>query len=278
MVFKALALMISLGSGTSGGLLAPMFMASAAMGATFAMVVNAVIPGAHLAPGAFALVAMGAVFGAAANATFAFIIFAFEITRDYNAVLPLMLVCVVASGIARRYMRASIMTEKLVRRGLRVHQEYEADVFQQVTVGEIMDKQPPTVSAQMKVAELADRIAQNKSLSHRRQAALILDETNQLVGIITRGDVIRLLKDDPAGDVAVGEVCTTALVVTYPDETVAEAMTKLLTHNIGRLPVVRREAPRVAVGYLGRAEVMAARTRRDREENVREPGWLSRTA
>ena len=92
MVFKALALLISLGSGTSGGLLAPMFMCSAAMGAAFAMGMNHLVPSAHLSPGAFALVAMGAVFGAAANATFAFIIFAFEITRDYNSVLPLMLV------------------------------------------------------------------------------------------------------------------------------------------------------------------------------------------
>ncbi len=278
MVFKALALTISLGSGTSGGLLAPMFMASAAMGATFAIAVNSIIPGAHLAPGAFALVAMGAVFGAAANATFAFIIFAFEIIREYNSVLPLMLVCVIASGIARRFMRASIMTEKLARRGLRVHQEYEADVFQQVTVGEIMDRQPPTVPAGMKVAELADRVAQNKSLAHRRQAALVLDEMDRLVGVITRGDVLRLLKDDPAGDATVSEVCTTTLVVTYPDETVHEAMTKLLANNIGRLPVVRREAPHTVVGYLGRAEVMAARTRRHEEENLREPGWLTRTA
>ena len=75
MVFKALALLVSLGSGTSGGLLAPMFMTSAAMGAAFAMGLNYLIPGAHLAAGAFALVAMGAVFGAAANATFTFIIF-----------------------------------------------------------------------------------------------------------------------------------------------------------------------------------------------------------
>ena len=194
MVFKALALLISLGSGTSGGLLAPMFMSSAAMGAAFAVGMNHLIPGAHLPAGAFALVAMGAVFGAAANATFTFIIFAFEITRDYNAVLPLMLVCVVASGIARQFMRASIMTEKLARRGLRVDQEYETDVFQQVTVGEIMDKQPPTVSSDMKVAELADRIVQNKSSAHRRQAALVLDNTNRLVGIITRGDVLRLLE------------------------------------------------------------------------------------
>src|SRR5579883_233959 len=123
MIFKALALVISLGSGTSGGLLAPMFMTSAAVGAVFACVMNMLFPGMHLSPGAFALVAMGAVFGAAARATFTFIIFAFEITRDYNAVLPLMLVAVIADAIAILFMKNSIMTEKLVRRGLRIHQD-----------------------------------------------------------------------------------------------------------------------------------------------------------
>ncbi len=86
MIFKSAALVISLGSGTSGGLLAPMFMASAAMGSAFAMIVDRVWPAAGLSPGAFALVAMGAVFGAASRAAFTFIIFAFEITRDYNSV------------------------------------------------------------------------------------------------------------------------------------------------------------------------------------------------
>src|SRR4029077_11896580 len=81
---KAVALVLSLGSGTSGGLLAPMFMSSAAMGGVFAMVVNDIFPSAHLSPGACALVGMGAVFGAASRATFTFIVFAFEIVRDYN--------------------------------------------------------------------------------------------------------------------------------------------------------------------------------------------------
>jgi H+/Cl- antiporter ClcA len=278
MVFKALALLVSLGSGTSGGLLAPMFMTSAAMGAAFAMGLNYLIPGAHLAPGAFALVAMGAVFGAAANATFAFIIFAFEITRDYNSVLPLMLVSVIASGIARRFMKHSIMTEKLARRGLHVHQDYEIDVFQQVLVGDVMIKDPPTVSSEMKLAELADRIARSEPQFHQHQAALVLDKADRLVGIITRGDMIELLKENPAGDVMIGDVCSANLVVTYPDENVSDAMTKLLTNAVGRLPVVRRETPHALVGYLGRAEVMAARSRRHEEEHVREPGWLSRTA
>src|SRR5204863_5491953 len=132
MLAKAAALAVSLGSGTSGGLLAPCFMWSAAMGGIFAMLSNYFLPSAQLSPGAFALVAMGAVFAAASRATFTFIIFAFEITRDYNSVLPLMLVCVIADGIAILLMpKTSIMTEKLTRRGLRIHQEFEPDILQQ---------------------------------------------------------------------------------------------------------------------------------------------------
>ncbi len=91
MLAKAAALVISLGSGTSGGLLAPMFMSSAALGGVLPSAWINYFPARIFSPGAFALVAMGAVFGAASRATFSFIIFAFEITRDYNSVLPLML-------------------------------------------------------------------------------------------------------------------------------------------------------------------------------------------
>lgn len=160
MIAKAVARVISLGSGTSGGLLAPMFMSSAALGGAFAIGTNHLFLGSNLSPGAFALVAMGAVFGAASRATFSFIIFAFEITRDYNSVLPLMLVSVIADGIAMILMpSASIMTEKLARRGLRTHQDYEADVLHQVVVAETMDRDVPTLPANMRVGELAERIA-----------------------------------------------------------------------------------------------------------------------
>src|SRR5207237_3235449 len=123
---------------------------SAALGGVFAMGVNQVFPAAQLAPGAFALVAMGAVFGAASRATFSFIIFAFEITRDYNSVLPLMLVCVIADGISMLLMpKASIMTEKLIRRGMRIHQDYEVDVLQHTQVSETMDPLAPTIASGM---------------------------------------------------------------------------------------------------------------------------------
>ncbi len=274
MVFKSAALAISLGSGTSGGLLAPMFMASAAMGSAFAMIVDKIWPAANLAPGAFALVAMGAVFGAASRAAFTFIIFAFEITRDYNSVLPLMLVTVIADAIAVHYAKNSIMTEKLARRGLHIHQDYEPDVFREVTVGETMAKDFNAVPATMPIAELTERITKHDPSVSRRQGVLLVDENGKLAGIVTRADLMRALEKDSAGAMTGLEAGTRNPIVTYPDEVLYDAAARMLRANVGRLPVLSREDPRQIVGYLGRAEVMAARLRRLEEEYVREPGWV----
>ncbi len=276
MIAKFAALVISLGSGTSGGLLAPTFMWSAAMGGLFAMIGNHVFPGAHLSPGAFALVAMGAVFGAASRATFSFIIFAFEITRDYNSVLPLMLVAVIADGIAMLFMpRSSIMTEKLARRGLRVHQDYEADMLAQATVAETMEKDAPVIPAGTKVKELAERIGRHDPAVARHEALLIVDGAGNMVGIITRGDILRALEKDASGELTVERAGSANLVVAYPDELVSEAAAKMLHCGVGRLPVVDRSDEHKIIGYLGRAAILAARTLRLQDEHVRERGWLS---
>ena len=277
MVAKAVALVVSLGSGTSGGLLAPMFMSSAALGGVFAMGMDRIVPSARLSPGAFALVAMGAVFGAAARAPFSFIIFAFEITRDYNSVLPLMLVTVIADGIAILLMpRSSIMTEKLERRGLHIHQDYETDVLEQVKVSETMDSEVPVVAADMPVGELAERIARHEPEVSRHQALVILDKDSKLAGIVTRGDVLRALAKDPTGAMTLLEAGTSDVIVTYPEEVLHLAAAKMLRNNIGRLPVVDRADPRRVVGYLGRPGIMAARLRRLHDEHVREPGWVGK--
>jgi H+/Cl- antiporter ClcA len=277
MIAKAVAVVISIGSGTSGGLLAPTFLSSAALGGIFALLADRLFPGAGLSPAAFALVAMGSVFGAASRATFTFIIFAFEITRDYNAVLPLMLVGVIADGIAVLFMpKTSIMTEKLARRGLHIHQEYETDVLRQVAVAETMDKQFPVISADMLVSELAERISRHDPEVSRTQGLLIVDPAGNLAGVITRSDILRALEEDPEGALRVLEAGTRDVIVTYPDELLHEALTKMLRNKVGRLPVVERENPRHLVGYLGREGVMAARQRRLDEEHVRELGWMGR--
>jgi len=274
LIFKSLVLFVTLGSGTSGGLLAPTFMVGAALGSLFAIAVNAIVPGANLSPGAFALVGMAAVFGAASRATFTFIIFAFELTRDYNSILPLMLVCVIAELIALRFMENSIMTEKLARRGLKIQQEYEADVLTQVTVAEVMDKNPPTIPATELVSDLADRIAKNDRALTRRQGLIIVDETGALAGIITRGDILRALDQSNEEPLTVLDAGNRTPLITYPDELIHDALNTMLHNNVGRLPVVDRENPRKLVGYLGRAAILEARMKRLQEESVREPGWL----
>jgi chloride channel protein, CIC family len=277
MLAKAVALIVSLGSGTSGGLLAPMFMSSAALGGAFALGIDRVFPSAGLAPGAFALVAMGAVFGAASRAAFTFIIFAFEITRDYNAVLPLMLVTVIADGIAMVFMpTSSIMTEKLARRGLRIHAEYETDVLRHVSVSETMDRDIVTVPSDMTVAELASRIARRDASISKRQGIFIVDKDGKLKGIITRSDVVAALERDPQGTTTVLTAGTADPIVAYADESLHEASVKMLRRQVGRLPVVDRKDSRRVIGYLGRAEILGARLRRLDDEHVQEPGWIHR--
>lgn len=281
-VFKSLALLVSLGSGTSGGLLAPLFMIGAAVGGAFAQIGNMLFPSAHLSPVAFALVAMAAVFGAASRATFTFIIFAFEITRDYDAILPLMLVAVIADGIGILLMRNSIMTEKLARRGLRVHGEYEPDVLQQTTVGAVMDEAVPTVPSSMPVRTLAERIGSHDPEYSRHHGFPIVDD-GSLVGIITYGDILACMEHDPTTQASVVDAGSTDLVVAHPDQSLHEAITVMIRRDIGRLPVVAREDPRRLIGYLGRHAVLQARAVRLEEEHAREPatlctGWRGRAS
>jgi CBS domain-containing protein len=244
------------------------------MGSVFALIVDKIWPAANLSPGAFALVAMGAVFGAASRAAFTFIIFAFEITRDYNSVLPLMLVTVIADAIAVRYAKNSIMTEKLARRGLHIHQDYEPDIFQQVTVGETMAKEFDTIPAGMRVAELVERITKRDPSVTHHQGVFIVDANGRLAGIITRADIMRALEKDSSGNMTVLEAGSSNPVVTYPNEVLYDAAARMLRMKVGRLPVCSWEEPGKPIGYLGRSQVMAARLRRLEEEYIREPGWV----
>jgi CIC family chloride channel protein len=273
-VCKSLALLISLGSGTSGGLLAPMFMSSAAMGGLFAVGVNYLIPSAHLSPGACALVAMAAVFGSASRATFTFIVFAFEIVRDYNAVLPLMLVSVIADAIATHYLPNSIMTEKLARRGLDTHQEYEANALKQLRVAQVMACDVSTIEPDEAVRSAADRFSTGDLKTSHHHALPIVDSAGHLQGLVTQGDLLRALQVDPAGEMTVLDAGTRSLVITYPDERVFDAVTKMLTNNIGRLPVVDRNDPQRLVGYINRTNVMGSWRGHLHEEFVRDHGWF----
>ena len=270
-VCKALALVISLGSGTSGGLLAPMFMSSAAMGGVFAMVVNLIIPSAHLSPGACALVAMGAVFGAASRATFTFIVFAFEITHDFNAILPLMLVSVIADAIALHYLPSSIMTEKLSRRGLDVHQEFEVDVLKQVKVRDIMERNVEPGN-EARTAELAGVTAATEI---EIENAMSVGKDGEAARVRpAEQEILQSLEKKALEDLADSDGSRKSPVVAHPDERAFDALYRMLKNDIGTLPVVSRSHPPKVIGFVNRSHVLKTWTTQMEDDNLREKGWI----
>ena len=109
----------------------------------------------------------------------------------------------------------------------------------------------------------------------RRQGTLIVNERGQLDGIITRGDIVRALRQSGAEEMTVADAGSTDLMVTYADEPLHNALTKMLARGVGRLPVVDRKDPKKIVGYLGRAAILSARMKIHEEENIRQKGWAS---
>ena len=268
LIGKALVWSVALGSGTSGGVLAPLLIIGGALGAA----IGQWVPVGD--PGLWAMVGMAGMMGGTMRSPLTGMIFTLELSHDLNALPALLVGCVAALAVTVLLMRRSILTEKLARRGQHISREYSVDLFELTRVADMMDKELPIIPWNMKVSQLSELIARGDTIVANRQGTLILDKANRLTGIITRGDVVRALQRDPKGNMSVSEAGKQELVVTYGDELLHEALAKMLKHDIGRLPVVEREHPERVVGYLGRASILAARLRYLQEEEIRERGDL----
>src|SRR5689334_8035797 len=198
-------------------------------------------------------------------------VFAVELTRDFNLFPALLISSVGALGVTVLLMRRSILTEKLARRGHHITREYSIDPFELARVRDVMDREIPTASADIRLTELSTRIAKGDT-GLNRQGILLLDGEARLAGIITRGDMVRALGGNGAADMTAVEAGTKDLIVTYPDEPLHTALTKMLRHDVGRLPVVEPARPDHAIGYLGRAAILSARLRIHEEEHLRQRG------
>jgi len=197
-------------------------------------------------------------------------VFAVELTRDFNLFPALMAASVAALGVTVLLMRRSILTEKLARRGHHITREYSIDMFELSRVRDVMDNEAPTIPGTLKLSDFSDRIARGDSELSRRQGTLVVDDQSRLVGIITRGDIVRALRQNHKEEMTVEQACSKNLVSAFPDEPLHAALTKMLERNVGRLPVVDRDQPRRIVGYLGRAAILSARMKMHEEENLRQ--------
>lgn len=269
-VLKFLSWSVALGSGTSGGTLAPLMTIGSALGLALGVAGHQLIP--SLDPHLAALLGMACVFGGASQTLLAAPIFAYETTGQSAAIVPLVAGCAIAVWVARSLGRTSIMTEKIERRGVRVPAQFGPDLFAHVPVADVMDANPVTLPANLPLTTLAELIGSHDPSHSHHQAYPVVENDGRLAGIITRGDVIRTIETAPP-DATVLDGTTTDFISIHPHETLHEAIGKLLTHDVGRLLVISPDQPPRLVGYLSRSAILSARQKAAREETI-DRGWI----
>ena len=251
LVLKLLATSVTLGSGGSGGIFSPSLFVGATLGGIVGIFVQHVFPGLVETPATYAIVGMAAVFAATSHAPICAMMFGFELTRDYRVILPLMLACGISVIISRALYRFSIYNLKLFRRGIHIELGRDAQLLNQITIGEAMTTDVITVTPQTPVRDIAHMFDETK-----HHGFPVVDEQGKLHGCVALEDVHRA---GPEGlDKPVDEIATHDLVIAFPDESINDGLRKLGLRDVGRIPVVSREDHTRLLGLLTRKNIISA--------------------
>jgi H+/Cl- antiporter ClcA len=256
---KAVIWVIALGSGTSGGVLAPLLM----MGAGLGVALGSVLPGNDQA--LWPLVCMAATLGGTMRAPLTATVFAFGLTRDANALLPVLAASAVAYGFTVLTMRRSILTEKIARRGYHIYREYGIDPLERHVVDEVMTRNVRTIDACMSVAQaLSNPFGPGQQ--HRGFPVLRRD---RLVGVVDRAAIVDLHARDPQATVE--DACgMSPPAYALPGETCRSVATRLARHHLERLPVVADADSLQVVGIVSRSDLIKLSVVHFDEEETRE--------
>lgn len=258
LVVKTLIWSLSLGSGTSGGVLAPVFMIGGALGALESLYFPSV------APGFWALMGLSAVVGGVMRSPLTGVIFALELTHEWSAILPLVIVTSSAYGLSALILKRSVLTEKVARKGFHLTREYSVDPLEILFVREVMrtefisfqlDTPLPDVSSAFVSREL-----KNRHHNNRQGLYPVLDHVGKLLGVTTRRDMLdaALSSDDKTGS-TVENIMNKAPVIAYADETLRELAYRMADSRITHMPVVLREDPTNLVGMVSQADLLKGR-------------------
>src|SRR5690242_1089898 len=260
-ILKFISWVIALGSGTSGGTLAPLFMIGGALGALIGLGFGHAWPGLGIDLRIAALVGMAAMFAGSSRALLTSIVFAFETTRQPAGLLPLLGGCTAAYLISALTMRNTIMTEKIARRGIKVPSEYSADFLEQVQVGKACTRDVRSLKTSDELGEVRRWMSSGR-VRAQHQGYPVIDDADRVRGVITRRD---LLDPDKPGLTRIGDMLKRGPIVVFEDHTLRDATDLMVAENVGRLIVVQRDNPTRMVGILTRSDVMAANSRRIHE-------------
>ncbi|GAB2978160.1 chloride channel protein [Nocardioides montaniterrae] len=262
LVVKTLIWSISLGSGTSGGVLAPVFMIGGALGALEAHLFPSV------GPGFWALVALAGVLGGVMRSPFTGVVFSLELTHRWDALLPLMIGALTAYGVSVVLLKRSVLTEKIARRGYHLSREYDVDPLEIVFVSEVMsttvlelDADATLPTARAAIDEPGDDHA-----AWRQQLYPVVAD-GRMVGVLTRGD---LLAGADATDRTAGEAARLDPVATHSDQTLRHVAELMATSGVTTLPVLDRTDEGRVVGVVSLPQLLDARRRDQQEARERE--------
>ncbi len=257
-VMKFISWSIALGSGTSGGTLAPLFTVGGALGALAGFGVMAVAPQLGVDPRIAGLVGMAAIFAGASRALLTSVVFAFETTQQPHGLLPLLGGCAAAYLVSALTMRNTIMTEKIARRGVRVPTEYAADYLEQVLVRDAATRDVVSLRTSDELGEVRALLNSGKP-DYQHQGFPVVDDAGRVRGVITRRS---LLDPSQPNMRRIGDLGLRAPVVVHEHHSLREAADHMVAENIGRLIVVGMDAPHPLVGILTRGDILSAHKRR----------------
>src|SRR5581483_1915389 len=256
LVVKSTIWIISLGSGTSGGVLAPLLMMGAALGG----VESIFLP--HEGAGFWPLVSMGAILGGTMRAPFTAILFALELTHDINVLLPLLVAAMLAHGTTVLLLKRSILTEKVARRGFHITREYATDPLEVLFVREVMRTKLVALPAQATVEELR-RTFVREPMQRGQHLFPVIDTDGRLRSVATRKQ-LRELMESKADNAELGDVLREP-VVAYPDEPLRMVVLRMAETGFTRLPVVEPGTRKLA-GMISLHDLLQARVRNLNEE------------
>ena len=260
LVVKVIIWSVALGSGTSGGVLAPLLIFGGALGA----LATPLLPQADA--GFWALLGMAAMMGGTMRAPLTATLFAVELTGDMGALLPVLAACVFAYGVTVLLLKRSILTEKIARRGHHVSREYRVDPFDLLRVSQVMTTPVQTLPADWTVAQA---IAHFTTAQPVHTSYPVVDAQGAVVGEVTRADSLAWALDEDQSARTLGEALQgRELIFGHPEELASQLADRMALSGAGRVPILDRANGRL-VGIVGRKDLFRSRARRLREESQR---------
>ncbi|HWG71606.1 MAG TPA: chloride channel protein [Steroidobacteraceae bacterium] len=263
LIVKAVIWSIALGSGTSGGILAPLLIMGGAMGAIFGVY----MPVGE--PGLWALIGMAAIMGGTMRSPLTAIAFAIELTHNVDALLPLAAACTMAHATTVLLLRRSILTEKVARRGYHVMREYIVDPFETMRVADIMAKPVDSLPASTSISDVVAFFTAPDA-PKRHKSYPIVDEEGRVLRMITRSDVLHWTMDGwPSGESLGDVVSERDLVTGYEDDLVGQLADRMAAADMSRVPILRRSDDAL-VGLVARRDLLRVRATVIKHERERE--------